>query len=274
MEANDDELMNLREYFDSYNMGFVNDFDSCIRAYNEPQTLKKYIYNLSKNDRRIAIHDYLKCNSTDLIELSDVIVENVRSKHDKHWIMVNAPMDSLLVEKLITEKLNPTQMVLFHDADPAHKVILSDNTLDSDHDQMTWEVIKNFKNGKKYEATVDRIVYPEFVNNIKNLPNMHEEGEVEEEEKEEDFYGEEFDTEEHDHETITHEYLMDIITPEIIKRINEYTDDLLKQWETLKINVLKQTNLYFEFSIIEYKPNSKTNAFKIFIEDTLYHIKK
>lgn len=77
-------------------------------------------------------------------------------------------------------------------------------------------------------------------------------------------------------ETIfSHERLMEIIMPEIMERLNRYTQNLLGQWQTLRNFVVNDTvNRYVDFNIIQCKPDTTENMLKNMIEDTLYYIRK
>lgn len=257
-------MTELRNFFESYGIDFADDLDECVKAYNDQTILLKYF--------RLR---FLKENKIAQPNLIDIIVDNVRmcNKKYKNWIIVNAPLDFLLVQKLIDSDLHPIQMVFFCDTDPMHKILLNDETLYRNRDKIIQEILENVKNGTRYETLTERVNYAEFISQIENIAQNPEYEEFLPEEFEIGVYGNRsiIATE---NNFISHDYIMEIIVPEIIERLNEYTDDLFRQWNTLKNLYLKKTDRYVDFNIIECKPGHTANMFSVLIEDTLYYIKK
>jgi len=268
------QLMRLKNYFESYDIDFLDDLYECIRVYDEPESLTKYFQNMSKKNRKIFRSSFINTQKNIQPELINVVVDTVRIKNQQNinWIIVNAPLDFVLVKKLIDEGLNPIQMVFFHDSDPMHNVLLLNDEISNSYRNNYEKILENVQNGKRYGTAVERIKYPEFVNKIENpldIPiteDEFQEGEVETAEYEENVV---FDV-----NYISHDHLMGIIVPEIIERLNQYTENLLVQWQTLKNHISKKTNQNMNFNIIVCKPNSTTNLLRLLIEDTLYYIKK
>lgn len=266
--------MFLKNYFELNGIDFIYDLNACKRAYDEPETLIKYFQDMPKRNRKILRLNFLKENITAPIQLIDVIVDTLRmkSKQNKNWIIVNAPLDFLLVKQLNAEALNPIQMVFFRDTDPMHKVLLSGEISDEQYNKVTRETIENVKNGMRHGTIVERINYPEFVRKIENSSNAIRSDEylfVEDEE-----YMEEYNY--HHDNYVSHELLMEVILPEITERLNRYAEDLLVQWRILKKHVSKKTKpQYVDFVVIECKSDlSPMDSIKILIEDTLYYVKK
>jgi len=44
------QLMRLKNYFESYDIDFLDNSNECIRAYDEPKSLIKYFQNMSKKN--------------------------------------------------------------------------------------------------------------------------------------------------------------------------------------------------------------------------------
>jgi len=263
----------LRDFFELYDIDFLDDLHACIRAYDEPERLTKYLQNMSKKNRKIFRNDFIKRIKIIKPDLINIIVDAVRikNKHKKNWIIINAPLDFGLVKKLIDENLNPIQMVFFHDSDPMHNILLLDEeTINNNYRSNYIEILDNVKNGIMYGMTVEKIKYPEFVNKIENSSYISN--------TEDNFFEVEDETLEYEkHEQvdiISHDHLMGIIVPVITERLNQYTENLLVQWYTLKSNISKETNQFMDFNIIECKPNSTYDSLRILIEDTLYYLKK
>lgn len=269
-------MLRLRDLFDLYGLDFIDDLDACVHAYNEPVTLIKYIQNISKKNRKRYRLSFLKENETTQLEFINMIVNYVRIRNveNKNWIIVNAPLDVLLVKKLIAADLNPIQMVFFHDKDPLHKILLSEKIINAERTKLISKTFKNVKDGIRRESITKRIDYSEFVKKIERSSN--DDIYIEET----DFLYDGYENEEHnehienyDH-IIDHEQLMEFILPVITERLNLYTKDLFKQWHYLKIHILKEMDQYMDFHIIECHPDSTTNMVQLLVEDTLFYIKK
>lgn len=264
------QLIRLKNYFESYDIDFLDDLYECIRAYDEPEILTKYFLMMSKKNRKNFRSNFIKKIKNVQPDLINVIVDTVRIKNQLNinWIIFNAPLDVVLVKKLIDEGLNPIQIVFFHDSDPMHNVLLLNDEMSNSYRNNYQAIIENVKNGKRYGTTVERIKYPEFVNTIENSLDISTEKITEDE-------VEITEHKENKHDNyISHDHLMGIIVPEITERLNQYTENLLIQWHTLKTHISKETDQNMDFNIIECNPNSTTNLLKILIEDTLYYIKK
>lgn len=270
--ARDDQLKNLRTYLESYDIDFVDDLDACVHAYDKPQTLEKYVRNMSKADRKMIRADFLRAKIKRPPELTDVIVDNVRirNKINKNWVIVNAPLDCTLVNKLIASQLSPIQMVFFHDADPIHEELLKDEMSSNERTQMFREIFEHFKNGTRHGTLVKRTTYPDFLQRLKSEQDTDEE----ENHVFEDESGiVEDDPEEHS-DAISDDRPKKFIPPEVTERLDKYSHGLLEQWKRLKKLFHNKTDQYMEFDVIECKPGLKINPLQILIEDTLYHIKK
>lgn len=275
--------MSLKNYFKSNEIDFVNDLDACIRAYNDPQTLNNYFRNYMsskiKSIFRLNLSNKIKTER----QLTDVVVDKVRifNKRNKNWIIVKAPIDIILMKKLIAENLNPIQIVFFCDTDPVHKVLLYNELSISDRNRLARETSNYIKNEMRYRTTIDRVKYPEFVENMKNISKSYVEEDREEYEEEYDKeyngldgkievenFGEDIENDDHDN-------LMKMIMPEIIKRLKQYTDDLIGQWNSFQLQISKEvTTLYMDFNVIQCKPDSTTNMLKNSITNTIYYIQK
>jgi len=271
--AKEEQLIRLRNYFESHGIDFIDDLDACVRVYKEPQTIMTYFQNKLKQNISALKSDLLNENKTTQLELTDIIVDEVRMRNckNKNWIIVNAPLDFVLVKKLITANLNPIQMVFFCDTDPMHKVLLTDNISDEDRNRIIWETVESVRNGRRYETTtVDKINYLEHVEKPDNTPNVYEE--------EYDHFANEYEIEdpyEYASINISHDRIMKMIMPEITERLNRYTQNLLEQWHTLKTLVSYETNNnYIDFKVIECNPDSATNIIRMLVEDTLHYVKK
>jgi len=166
-------------------------------------------------------------------ELLNVIVDTVRIKNkiNINWVIVNAPIDVILVNKLIDEDLNPIQMVFFHDSDPNHSVLLSNDEMSDSFRNNYENILENVKIGKKY--AVERIKYPKFFNENENPLNISSERITDDESFEEEVETAELE-EDKQVNYLSHDHLLGIIVPEIIERLNQYTENLLVQWQTLK----------------------------------------
>lgn len=260
--------MRLKEIFESYGIDFIDDLDACMYAYDEPATFEKYLQN-NESKKNVFKVDLVKANETDTLKLLDIVVDNVRltNKQNKNWIIVNAPLDSLLVKKLINAGLNPIQMIFFHDTDPMHKLLLYNEISNGDRSKIIWDVFENVKNGVRHETVIEKIRYSEFVNKIENSLSFYDE--------EYEFSENELEIENENDNGITHEYIMETITPVIIERLNQYTEDLLEQWLAFKNAISYTMDHYMDFSVIKCRPfGSTTDMLKILLEDTLYHMKK
>ncbi|XP_060851288.1 adenylate kinase 9-like [Rhopalosiphum padi] len=262
----------LINFFESYDIDFLDDLYVCIRTYNEPERLNKYFQNMSIKNRKIFRHNFIKSKNIIEPELINVIVDIVKIKNEQNqnWIIVNAPLEFELVKKLIDEDLNPIQMVFFHDSDPMHNILLSNEEINNSYRNNYIEILDNVKNGMRHETTVEKIKYPDFVNKIENSLYISQ--------TKDDFFEGEIETaeyEEHKHiNIISHDHLMGIIVPVITERLNQYTENLLVQWHTLKTNISKEINQYMDFNIIICKPASTYNLLTNLIEDTYYYLKK
>lgn len=262
----------LINFFESYDIDFLDDLYVCIRTYNEPERLNKYFQNMSIKNRKIFRHNFIKSKNIIEPELINVIVDIVKIKNEQNqnWIIVNAPLEFELVKKLIDEDLNPIQMVFFHDSDPMHNILLSNEEINNSYRNNYIEILDNVKNGMRHETTVEKIKYPDFVNKIENSLYISQ--------TKDDFFEGEIETaeyEEHKHiNIISHDHLMGIIVPVITERLNQYTENLLVQWHTLKTNISKEINQFMDFNIIICKPASTYNLLTNLIEDTYYYLKK
>lgn len=267
--------MRLTNYFESYDIDFLDDSNECIRAYDEPESLTKYFQNMSKKNRKIFRTSFIKKNRIIQPDLLNVIVDTVRIKNkiNINWVIVNAPIDVVLVNKLIDEDLNPIQMVFFHDSDPNHSVLLSNDEMSDSFRNNYKNILENVKIGKKYVTAVERIKYPEFFNENENPLDISSERITEDESFEEEVETAELEKDKHVN-YMSHDHLLGIIVPEITDRLNQYTENLFVQWQTLKKHISKETNQNMHFNTIVCRPNSTTNLLKILIEDTLYYIKK
>lgn len=259
-------MTRLRTLFESYGIDFADDLDECVRANDDPKVLLKYI--------RLR---FLRERKTAQPHLIDIIVDEVhtRNKQCNNWIIVNAPLDFLLVKKLIDSDLHPIQIVFFRDTDPVHKLLLNDETLNRDRNKTIRKAFENVKNGIRHGTTTERVNYSEFVSKIENIDNVHEDyddafflGESENGDYENRSFNEYTDN------NISHNYIMEIIFPEIVERLNQYTDGLFVQWNSLKKRFLNEMDRYMDFSVIECKPDPAANMLGVLIEDTLYYIKK
>jgi len=269
------QLMRLRNYFESYDIDFLDDSNECIRAYDEPESLTRYLQNMSKKNRKMFRSNFIKKKKTIQPDLLNSIVDTVRIKNQLNinWIIVNAPIDVVLVNKLIDEGLNPIQMVFFHDSDPKHSVLLSNDEMSNSFRNDYKNILENVKNGKIHGSAVERIKYPEFVDKIENPLNISTERTTIDESFEYEVETAEHEEDKHVND-INHDRLLRIIVPEITERLNQYTENLLVQWNTLKKHISKETNQNMNFNTIVCRPNSTKNLLKILIEDTLFYIKK
>ncbi|VVC36135.1 P-loop containing nucleoside triphosphate hydrolase [Cinara cedri] len=265
--AKNEQLKKLRNRLESYFIDFVDNLDECIRAYNDPMVLIKYLRLRFLRENKIAQTDFI-----------DVIVDEVqaRNKQYKNWIIANAPLDFQLVKKLIDSDLNPIQMVFFHDADPAHKILLNDETLTRNWYKTIRKTFENVKNGTRHGTLTERETYPEFISGMKNSIDNDAQYDVYDDLPEEELedYESRLDIIIDNNTHLSHNYIMEIILPEIVKRLNQYTEDLFQQWTVLKQQSLKIMDQYVDFNVIECKPDPSTNILSVLIEDTLYYIKK
>jgi len=270
--AKEEQLIVLRNYFELYDIDFIDDFDACVHVYKEPLTLITYFQNKLNESKNALKADILNENKTTQLKLMDIIVDEVRIRNckNKNWIIVNAPLDFLLVKKLITANLNPIQFVFFCDTDPMHKVLLTDNKSDEDRNRIIRETVESVRNGRRYETTVEQMNYLEYVKATDNTSNVYED--------EYDHFDNEYEIEdsfEYASIYISHDRIMKMIMPEITERLNQYTRNLLEQWHTLKTFVSHETsNNYIDFNVIECNPDSATNMIKTLVEDTLHYVKK
>lgn len=250
----------------------MNSLEECTHAYEEPVTLTKYFQNMSKINRRNFRHSFLKVNKISLLELSDVIIDHVRKidKKNKNWVIVNAPMDLLLVKKLINATLIPIQIVFFNNIDQTHEVLLGQKISNSDQNKIIQETFDNVKNGIRYGTESERIHFSEYLKNINNESRMYDKEYDMEIENEDEFVVE------NQHEFInSHDHLLDIFIPEITERLNQYTQELLRQWLILRKQISKYIGRqYMHFNVIECKSGSRKDIFKYLIEDSLYYIKR
>jgi len=266
--------MRLKNYFESYDIDFLDDLYECIRVYDEPESLTKYFQNMSKKNRKIFRSSFITAKKNIQPDLINVVVNTVRIKNQQNinWIIVNAPLDFVLVKKLIDEGLNPMQMVFFHDSDQMHNVLLLNDEISNNYRNNYEKILENVQNGKRYGTAVERIKYPEFVKKTENPLDISI--------TEDEFFEDEVETAEYEENVvfnvnyISHDHLMEIIVPEISERLNQYTENLLVEWQTLKHQISKETNQTIDFNIIVCKPNSTTSLLRLLIEDTLYYIKK
>ncbi|XP_060872308.1 adenylate kinase 9-like [Metopolophium dirhodum] len=268
------QLMRLKNYFESYDIDFLDDLYECIRVYDEPESLTKYFQNMSKKNRKIFRSNFINTKKNIQPDLINVVVDTVQIKNQQNinWIIVNAPLDFVLVKKLIDEGLKPIQMVFFHDSDPMHNVLLLNDEISNNYRNNYEKILENVQNGKRYGTAVERIKYPEFVKKTENSLDISI--------IEDEFFEDEVETAEYEENVvfnvnyISHDHLMEIIVPEISERLNQYTENLLVEWQTLKHQISKETDQTMNFNIIVCKPNSTTNLMRLLIEDTLYYIKK
>lgn len=264
------KLMRIKNCFESYDMDFVDDLEACIQVYDEPETIMKYFQTMSKKNRNLFRSNLIQKIKIVQQEIRNVIVDTVRikNKQNKNWIILNAPLDYILVKKLIDEDLNPIQMVFFQDSDPMHNILLLNDEISDSHRYNYNEVSENVKNGMSYRTTVERIKYHEFVNKIDNPLDISI--------SDDDFIVAEFEEHEENEQVnnISHEYLMGIIIPVIIQRLNQYIENLLVQWKHLINHISEETDQFMDFNIIVCEPNSTKNVLKMLIEDTLYYMKK
>lgn len=279
--AKEEELTRLRNYFDSYGIDFIDDFDACVRVYNEPMTLITHFQNMLKQNKR-ALRAYpLNKNGITQLELMDIVVDNVRTKNneDKNWIVANPPLDIVLLKKLIAADLSPIQLVFFRDLDPMHEVLLDGNVSDDDRDRIVWEVSESVRNGTGNETTVGEQNYLEHVQKTNGASTNTLEEEHEYSDKELLLY-DEYEIEdpfEYAGMNISNGRTMKIIAPNITERLDQYTASLLERWRTLKELVAYEMNRdYIDFNVIECKPDPETSVTTIrtLVEDTLYYIKK
>lgn len=205
-------------------------------------------------------------------ELTDVVVDSVRkiNEREKNWIVVNAPMDFLLVKKLIAENLSPLQMIFLYDTNPMHKVLLCDKLPIRDRNKLAPETYKDIKNEIKNGTTIKRVKYPDFVEYMENESISHEgeEYEVEYEGVHQEKYVEKYDDEykqEDYQEGNEGEY-------DVLK---DNFEDLMLQWNSLKNQIHKEfTTLYIDFKFIDCVPDSIKNMLFNSIKITIYYIKK
>lgn len=213
-------------------------------------------------------------NKISLLELADVIVDHVRkiNKNNKNWIIVNAPMDLLLVKKLIDAALIPIQIVFFHNIDQTHEILLGDKMSERDQNKIIQETFNNVKNGIKYGTETERISFPVYEKNINIKSRMYDVEYDTENENE----GEFIDENQHKFvNVISHDDLLEIFIPEMTERLNQYTQELLGQWLTLRKHISKDIDRqYMHFNVIECKSGSREDIFKLLIEDSLYYIKR
>lgn len=213
-------------------------------------------------------------NKISLLELADVIVDHVRkiNKNNKNWIIVNAPMDLLLVKKLIDAALIPIQIVFFHNIDQTHEILLGDKMSERDQNKIIQETFNNVKNGIKYGTETERISFPVYEKNI-NIKSRLYDVEYDTENENE---GEFIDENQHKFvNVISHDDLLEIFIPEMTERLNQYTQELLGQWLTLRKHISKDIDRqYMHFNVIECKSGSREDIFKLLIEDSLYYIKR
>lgn len=102
---------------------------------------------MPKRNRNIFRLNFLNENRTASFQSINIIVDTIRTenKQNKNWIIVNGPLDFLLVKKLNAEALNPIQVVFFHDSDLIHKV-LSSKIFDEQYYKKIRKAIENVKN--------------------------------------------------------------------------------------------------------------------------------
>lgn len=270
--TNEEQLIRLRNYFESYGVDFIDNLDACVRVYKEPLTLITYFQNKSQQNRNALKSDILNEYKTTRLELIDIIVDEVRisNRKNKNWIIVNAPLDIILVKTLMAANLSPIQLVFFRDTDPMHKVLLTDNMSDEDRNRIIRETVESVRNGRRYETTAEKLNYPERVKSTDNTPTVYEE--------EYDHFDSEYEIEdsyEYASINISHDRLMKMIMPEITDRLSQYTQNLLEQWHALKTLVPYETNNdYIDFNVIECNPDSATNIIKTLVDDTLRYVNK
>lgn len=273
-----DRLAQLKNLMESYDIRFTDDLDACVRAYDEPNAvLRVYVENKWETERKGRTADSLRANARARPSgLIDVIVDNVRvrNENNKHWVIINAPLDTELVQKLMAADMNPIQFVFFHDADPSHEVLLRGEMSAGEWWHMVRKDSDDFP-GENVHGT--RTGYAEFARNAVAEPAAVDDewaGET-------DDFGEETGGtsvergHDADADAFTHDRLMAFIAPEIARRLDEYADDLLTRWQNLMSQMPpNEKGLYMDFSVIECKADFETNPIEIIIRDTLYHIKK
>lgn len=267
--AREEELTRLRTLLESYGIDFADDLEECVRANDDPAVLLKY-YRLR----------FLRDHKTARPNLIDVIVDEVRTsnKQCNNWIIVNAPMDYPLMKKLIDSGLGPIQIVFFRDADPVHKLLLNDETTNRDRDKTIGKAFENVKNGIRHGTLTERVNYSEFASKIETVGN----GRQDDDDDDASFFPEESEYGDYENRSvyesgdnrISHNYIMEIIFPEIVERLDQYTDDLFRQWNSLKKRFIGETDRYMDFNVIECKPDPGANTLAVLIEDTLYYVKK
>lgn len=278
-----DQLTSTKQLLESYDMHFTDDFDACVRAYDEPDAvLRVYVENKWEAERKTGTANFLwakiRARPFDVI---DVVIENVRVRNhnNKHWVIINASPDTVLVRKLMEADLNPIQFVFFRDADPSHEVLLRGEMSTGDLWRLIWKDFDDFQVGNRDEtaAAATRTDDTEFA--------VDEPGDVDDDDwaGETDGFGEEtaggtgaeHGRGRHVAGAFTHDQLVAFIMPEIMRRLDEYADDLLTLWQNLKAEMPpNEEGRYVDFCVIECKADSKTNPIENVIRDTLYHIKK
>lgn len=277
--AKTDELASIKHLFESYDVGFTDDFDACIRAYDEPDAvLRVYAENKWETERKKRTANFLRANEkARSFDLIDVIIENVRARNEnnKHWVIINAPLDTVLVRKLMAADLNPIQLVFFHDADPSHGVLLRGEMSTGDLWRLVWKDFDDFQVGNRDGTAATRTGNAELA--------VDEPADVDD-----DWAGETDDFAEETGETsvddrhvvddadaFAHDRLVAFIMPEIARRLDEYADDQLTLWQNLKSEMPpNEEGQYMDFCMIECNADFKTNPVRTMIRDTLYHIKK
>lgn len=199
------------------------------------------------------------------LKFTDFIVHTIQIRNN-NWVIVNAPMDWQLINKLIEVALNPIQVVFIHDTDPLHKILLSDEEMSSrNQNEIFEEIFKNMKNGTSNKTKIERIDFPKFIEKEERMLNYYENG-----------YENELDIENDKSEcNLSHDYLLEIIMPEITERLHQYTESLFKKWQVFKNCIPNKMNQYMDFSVIECQSvGSTTVKLKNLVQDCLYHIKK
>ncbi|XP_050528010.1 adenylate kinase 9-like [Daktulosphaira vitifoliae] len=275
---NNYDILQLRLFFKKNGIKFIENFDSCIEAYNKPEILLNYFRGISIENYKDFRKIYYKKNCIAQFDIVNIILQDIQKRREQYlnWVMINAPMDYLFLRKLKEVDLCPIQLVYIQDADPLHKLFLSNILLSENIELVIWESFENVKKGSRFDAKANQKPYSQFLSQIENNSNM-----IYSEDKllMEEFYeiiNSEVDEEiNEDVNFISHEQLLETIIPEIIERINQYIESYNKQWLIFKNEVSNKCKNFFDFSVINTKSKgTDLDKFKNLIEDTLYHIKK
>lgn len=274
-----DQLTSIKHLLESYDVRITDDFDACVRAYDEPDVvLRVCVMNKWETERKRQTADSLRAKARARpFDVTDVVIENVRARNanNKHWVIVNASPDVALVRKLMAADLNPIQFVFFRDADPSHEALLRGEMSTGNLWRLAWKDFDDFRAGNG-DGAAGRTDDTELA--ADEPADVDDDGWP----GETDGFGEETGVERGhgrravgDADAFTHDQLVAFIMPEIKRRLDEYAADLLALWQNLKSEMPpNEEGRYMDFSVIECKADSKTNPIETMIRDTLYHIKK